>query len=37
MNYRAPEMIDLFRKQIINEKVDIWVNAFIISFFDHST
>ncbi len=25
MNYRAPEMIDLYRKQVINEKVDIWV------------
>ncbi len=25
MQYRAPEMIDLYRKQLINEKVDIWV------------
>lgn len=25
MVYRAPEMIDLYRKKLINEKVDIWV------------
>eukprot|EP01116_Phalansterium_solitarium_P015950 TRINITY_DN3595_c0_g1_i1.p1 TRINITY_DN3595_c0_g1~~TRINITY_DN3595_c0_g1_i1.p1 ORF type:complete len:1098 (-),score=430.43 TRINITY_DN3595_c0_g1_i1:176-3469(-) len=24
MDYRAPEMIDLFRKQLINTKADIW-------------
>eukprot|EP01119_Soliformovum_irregulare_P020827 TRINITY_DN6807_c0_g1_i5.p1 TRINITY_DN6807_c0_g1~~TRINITY_DN6807_c0_g1_i5.p1 ORF type:complete len:854 (+),score=258.52 TRINITY_DN6807_c0_g1_i5:85-2562(+) len=24
LDYRAPEMLDLYRKQVINEKVDIW-------------
>lgn len=23
--YRAPEMVDLYQKQVVNEKVDIWV------------
>ncbi|KAJ4907216.1 Protein kinase superfamily protein [Raphanus sativus] len=27
--YRAPEMWDLFRREIISEKVDIWVNAIL--------
>ena len=29
MQYRAPEMIDLYRKHLINEKVDIWVTLLI--------
>ena len=32
MSYRSPEMIDLWRKQLINEKVDIWVCRFILIF-----
>jgi AP2-associated kinase len=24
--YRAPEMADLYKRQLVNEKVDIWVN-----------
>jgi AP2-associated kinase len=25
MSYRSPEMLDLYRHQLINEKADIWV------------
>lgn len=26
MSYRSPEMLDLYRHQLINEKADIWVS-----------
>jgi AP2-associated kinase len=38
MAYRAPEMIDLYRKQLINEKVDIWalgVMLYKLAYFVH--
>lgn len=28
--YRAPEMVDLYTKQLINEKVDIWALGCIL-------
>lgn len=30
LQYRAPEMIDLYQHKLISEKVDIWVRFFII-------
>ena len=36
--YRAPEMADLYSKQLVNEKVDIWALGCIlytIAFFTH--
>jgi AP2-associated kinase len=30
MAYRSPEMIDLWRHQLINEKVDIWVSILFL-------
>ncbi len=30
LQYRAPEMIDLFLGKLISEKVDIWVKSFLI-------
>ncbi len=36
--YRAPEMVDLFSKAFVNEKVDVWALGcilFTIAFFEH--
>lgn len=30
LQYRAPEMIDIYQKKPINEKADIWVSEWII-------
>jgi AP2-associated kinase len=33
MSYRSPEMLDLYRHQLINEKADIWVSLISSSSF----
>ena len=31
LQYRAPEMIDIYQRKPINEKGDIWVNKFYMN------